>query len=51
VIDLSANLSDEIVVASGDYVYQDEEGYLYFQGRHDDMIKSGGYRINPLEVE
>ncbi len=51
VVDLSANLIDEIVVASGDYVYKDEEGYIYFVGRHDDMIKSGGYRINPLEIE
>ena len=51
VLDLSANLCDEIVVATGDYVYKDEEGYIYFDSRHDDMIKSSGYRINPLEIE
>ncbi|MEA1915181.1 MAG: AMP-binding protein [Campylobacterota bacterium] len=51
VVDLGSDLIDEIVVASGDYVYKDEEGYIYFVGRHDDMIKSGGYRINPLEIE
>ena len=51
VIDLSSNLCDEIVVATGDYVYKDEEGYIYFETRHDDMIKSSGYRINPIEIE
>ncbi len=44
-------LTDEIVVASGDYVYADEEGYLYFVGRKDDMIKTQGYRVNPYEIE
>jgi acyl-coenzyme A synthetase/AMP-(fatty) acid ligase len=29
----------------------DEEGYLYFIGRGDDMIKVSGYRVSPLEVE
>jgi acyl-coenzyme A synthetase/AMP-(fatty) acid ligase len=29
----------------------DEEGYLYFIGRSDDMIKVSGYRVSPLEVE
>ncbi|MBT3280276.1 MAG: AMP-binding protein [Campylobacteraceae bacterium] len=51
VLDLSDNLTDEIVVASGDYVYSDEEGYIYFVGRHDDMIKSSGYRFSPVEIE
>ena len=36
---------------SGDTVTMDDEGYLYFVGREDDMIKSSGYRISPTEVE
>jgi acyl-CoA synthetase (AMP-forming)/AMP-acid ligase II len=51
VINLEGQLSDEIVVASGDYVYRDEEGYFYFVSRHDDMIKTRGFRVSPLEVE
>lgn len=41
----------EIVCWSGDLVYEDEEGFLYFVGRQDAMIKSAGYRISPTEVE
>jgi acyl-coenzyme A synthetase/AMP-(fatty) acid ligase len=41
----------EMTVWSGDTVYADEEGFLYFVGRKDDMIKSSGYRISPSEVE
>lgn len=41
----------ERAVWSGDTVYRDEEGFLYFVGRADDMIKSSGYRISPTEVE
>ncbi len=44
-------LSAEIVVSTGDFVYKDEEGYLYFVTRADDMIKSSGYRISPVEIE
>jgi acyl-CoA synthetase (AMP-forming)/AMP-acid ligase II len=51
VINLEGQLTDEIVVASGDYVYKDEEGYFYFVSRHDDMIKTRGFRVSPLEVE
>jgi acyl-coenzyme A synthetase/AMP-(fatty) acid ligase len=51
VIDLQQGLTDEIVVATGDYVYKDEEGYLFFVGRHDDMINTAGYRFNPVEIE
>ncbi|KZE68840.1 acetyl-CoA synthetase [Fictibacillus phosphorivorans] len=36
---------------SGDLAYQDEEGYIFFQGRSDDMINSSGERIGPFEVE
>jgi acyl-CoA ligase (AMP-forming) (exosortase A-associated) len=41
----------EIAVFSGDTVRRDEEGFLYFVGRRDEMIKSSGYRISPNEVE
>ncbi|WP_280153978.1 acyl-CoA ligase (AMP-forming), exosortase A system-associated [Piscinibacter sp. XHJ-5] len=41
----------EIAVFSGDTVRRDEEGFLYFIGRRDEMIKSSGYRISPNEVE
>lgn len=51
VINLEGQLCDEIVVASGDYVYKDEEGYLYFVSRRDDMIKTRGFRVSPYEIE
>ncbi len=41
----------EVAVWSGDTVRMDEDGYLYFVGRRDEMIKSSGYRISPTEVE
>ena len=37
--------------ATGDHVRQDEDGYLWFEGRDDDIIVSAGYRIGPFEVE
>lgn len=51
VVNLDGQLADEIVVASGDYVYKDEEGYYYFVDRRDDMIKTSGFRVSPYEVE
>jgi acyl-coenzyme A synthetase/AMP-(fatty) acid ligase len=36
---------------TGDRVQRDEDGYLYFEGRTDDVIISAGYRIGPFEVE
>jgi acyl-coenzyme A synthetase/AMP-(fatty) acid ligase len=36
---------------TGDRVEQDEDGYLFFEGRSDDVIISAGYRIGPFEVE
>jgi acyl-coenzyme A synthetase/AMP-(fatty) acid ligase len=36
---------------TGDRVSQDEDGYLWFEGRADDVIISSGYRIGPFEVE
>jgi acyl-CoA ligase (AMP-forming) (exosortase A-associated) len=44
-------LCPEIAVWSGDLVTRDEEGYLYFVGRTDEMIKTSGYRVSPAEVE
>ena len=41
----------EIAVWSGDQVKRDEEGYLYFISRKDEMIKTSGYRVSPTEVE
>ncbi|MGL1955746.1 MAG: acyl-CoA ligase (AMP-forming), exosortase A system-associated [Colwellia sp.] len=41
----------EIAVWSGDVVKKDEEGFLYFVGRKDDLIKTSGYRLSPDEVE
>ena len=37
--------------ATGDLVRSDEDGYLFHEGRADDMITSSGYRIGPGEVE
>ena len=36
---------------TGDVAWKDEDGYLWFVGRADDVIKSSGYRIGPFEVE
>jgi acyl-CoA ligase (AMP-forming) (exosortase A-associated) len=41
----------ETAVFSGDLVTRDEEGFLYFVGRKDEMIKTSGYRVSPTEVE
>jgi acyl-CoA ligase (AMP-forming) (exosortase A-associated) len=41
----------EKVCYSGDLVKMDEDGFLYFIGRRDTMIKSSGFRISPTEVE
>ena len=43
--------SSELVCYSGDLVKTDEEGFLYFIGRRDSMIKSAGYRISRTEIE
>jgi acetyl-CoA synthetase len=39
------------VYYTGDMAWRDEDGYLWFVGRADDVIKSSGYRIGPFEVE
>lgn len=41
----------DMTVWSGDQVRMDEDGYLYFIARQDDMIKSSGFRISPSEIE
>ena len=41
----------EMAVWSGDLVVRDEEGFLYFVGRKDEMIKTSGYRVSPTEIE
>jgi acyl-CoA ligase (AMP-forming) (exosortase A-associated) len=43
--------SDEKVCYSGDLVTMDDDGFLYFVGRRDTLIKSSGFRISPTEVE
>ncbi len=41
----------ETAVYSGDLVRKDEDGFLYYVGRKDNMIKISGYRVSPTEVE
>ncbi len=36
---------------TGDIAYEDEDGYFWYVGRNDDMIKCSGYRIGPFEIE
>ena len=48
---VEAGCGADIVCYSGDLVVQDEDGFFYFVGRDDAMIKSSGYRISPTEVE
>jgi acyl-coenzyme A synthetase/AMP-(fatty) acid ligase len=40
-----------MAVWSGDLVWKDEEDFLYFSGRRDEMIKTSGYRVSPTEIE
>jgi len=41
----------ELAVWSGDIVRMDDEGFLYYVGRRDDMIKTSGYRVSSTEIE
>lgn len=50
-VSLTAAAFDGGVYHTGDNVYQDDDGYVWFVGRKDDIIKSSGYRISPFEVE
>jgi len=49
--DLTANAFAGGIYHTGDTAWKDEDGYYWFVGRNDDMIKSSGYRIGPFEVE
>jgi acyl-CoA synthetase (AMP-forming)/AMP-acid ligase II len=44
-------VATELAVWSGDLVYRDEDNFLYFVGRNDEMIKTSGYRVSPTEIE
>jgi acetyl-CoA synthetase len=46
-----ARLVDGSWWPTGDVVREDEDGYLFYEGRNDDLILSSGYRIGPFEVE
>jgi acetyl-CoA synthetase len=48
---LDTKAMDGGVYHTGDTVWQDEDGYIWFKGRNDDIIKCSGYRIGPFEVE
>lgn len=49
--ELTASVWRDGYYHTGDLAWQDEDGYLWFIGRADDVIKSSGYRIGPFEVE
>jgi acetyl-CoA synthetase len=49
--ELTARVWHDDVYYTGDMAWKDEDGYLWFVGRADDVIKSSGYRIGPFEVE
>ena len=48
---LTASVWTNGVYRTGDMAWMDEDGYYWFVGRADDVIKSSGYRIGPFEVE
>jgi acetyl-CoA synthetase len=48
---LTLSIWDKGIYNTGDKAYKDKDGYFYFIGRADDVIKSSGYRIGPFEVE
>ncbi|MFA6857307.1 MAG: AMP-binding protein, partial [Treponema sp.] len=50
-VSLTAAAFDSGLYHTGDTAYFDEDGYIWFVGRTDDIIKSSGYRISPFEVE
>lgn len=47
----SGNLPGERILCSNDWFKMDEEGFLYFLGRTDDIIKTRGEKVSPAEVE
>ena len=49
--ELTRTVWSDGVYRTGDMAWRDEDGYYWFVGRADDVIKSSGYRIGPFEVE
>ena len=49
--ELTKKVWSDGVYRTGDMAWRDEDGYYWFVGRADDIIKSSGYRIGPFEVE
>ena len=47
----TAKVLDDDGYHTGDIAYQDKDGFYYVTGRKDNLIKSGGHRINPQEIE
>ncbi len=48
---LTSTVWHDGIYYTGDMAWRDEDGYFWFVGRADDVIKSSGYRIGPFEVE
>ncbi len=48
---LTEEIFKDNIYHTGDVAWRDEDGYYWFVGRTDDVIKSSGYRIGPFEVE
>ena len=48
---LTKSVYNNNIYHTGDMAWRDENGYFWFEGRTDDVIKSSGYRIGPFEVE
>jgi len=48
---LTSSVWHDKIYYTGDVAWKDEDGYYWFVGRNDDVIKSSGYRIGPFEVE
>ncbi len=48
---LTRKVHDNHIYRTGDMAWRDEDGYYWFVGRTDDVIKSSGYRVGPFEVE
>jgi acetyl-CoA synthetase len=48
---LTSSVWHDDIYYTGDVAWKDEDGYFWFVGRNDDVIKSSGYRIGPFEVE
>ncbi|MDD5719186.1 MAG: AMP-binding protein [Candidatus Krumholzibacteria bacterium] len=47
----AGRLPGERILRTGDWFHTDEEGFLYFDGRSDDIIKTRGEKVSPVEVE